>query len=303
MPFTSTILMVRPASFGFNEETAANNSFQQKASFENVQQKVLQEFDTMVEDIRSVGIEVIVIEDTRKPEKPDAIFPNNWFCTLADGSLNIFPMYAKNRRLERRTNIIDELKQSYEVAQIIDYSKHEDENIFLEGTGSMVMDHEHKIIYACISERTHSQLLNHFAKEVGYTVVSFFAKDKNDLAIYHTNVLMCIGNNVCVVCDEIINVDDREKVISSLNDTKKEIISISYDQMLHFAGNMLQLQNKAGEPVLVMSQSAFNSLYRDQKKQLQCHTKLLAVNINTIETIGGGSARCMMAEMLLSPKE
>lgn len=302
MPFTSTILMVRPASFGFNEQTAVNNSFQQKASLENVQQKALQEFDQMVDLIISVGIEVIVIEDTHQPVKPDAIFPNNWFCTMADGSFSIFPMYAKNRRVERRTDIIDQLKKSFKVTSIIDYSKREEENIYLEGTGSMVMDHENKIIYACISERTHPQPLNDFAKEIDYTVISFSAKDKNGLPIYHTNVLMCIGNNFCVICDEIINIDDRNKVLSSLNNTSKQLISISYHQMLDFAGNMLQLKNEADDYVSILSQSAFNSLYQNQKEQLEFHTQLLPVNISTIETLGGGSARCMMAEIFLEKK-
>jgi hypothetical protein len=303
MPFTSTILMVRPASFGFNEQTAVNNSFQQKASLENIQQKALHEFDAMVDEIISTGIEVIVIEDTADPVKPDAIFPNNWFCTLGDGSVTLFPMYAKNRRLERRTDIVDQLKNNFYITHILDYSKHEEGNIFLEGTGSMVIDHEHKIIYACISERTHPELLHDLAKEIGYTVISFTAKDKKGLAIYHTNVLMCIGNNFCVICDEVIDAGEREKVFLSLINTHKQVVSISYDQMLHFAGNMLQIQIKTGEPILVMSLSAFNSLHQDQKEQLQFHTQLLPVNINTIETIGGGSARCMMAEIFLLGKK
>jgi len=297
MLFASTILMVRPASFGFNEQTAANNSFQQNAALENIQQKVLEEFDGMVADIRSAGIEVIVTEDTIDAIKPDAIFPNNWFCTLPDKSLSIFPMYAKNRRCERRSDIINEFKNVFEVSSIIDLTHYEEDNVFLEGTGSMVMDHEYKIIYACISERTHAKLLHDFAAKAGYSVVAFNAKDKNGLAIYHTNVLMCIGNNFCVICDEAIEASEREKVLATLMNTDKKIISISYHQMLQFAGNMLQLRNNNGRYVLVMSETAFNALDLEQVNQLQSYTQLLPVHISTIETIGGGSARCMMAEI------
>lgn len=303
MPFTSTILMVRPASFGFNEQTAVNNSFQQKASFENIQQKALQEFNEMVETIRSAGIQVIVIEDTPEPVKPDAIFPNNWFCTLSDGSFHLFPMYAKNRRAERRMDMIDQLKDEFTINQVVHWTKNEDQNVYLEGTGSMVMDHDHKLIYACISERTHPDLLKKFAENIGYDIVAFEAKDKNDLPIYHTNVLLCIGNNFCVICDEVFEKQDLEKALQSFRKTNKEVISISYDQMLHFAGNMLQLQNKNSNHVLVMSQSSFDALHQDQIQQLQPHTQLLPVNINTIETIGGGSARCMMGEIFLSRKK
>lgn len=302
MPFASTILMVRPASFGFNDQTAADNSFQQKASFENIQSKVLEEFDTMVDMIRSSGIDVIVINDTPHPVKPDAIFPNNWFCTMDDGSVILFPMYAENRRIERRMDIVEQIKSKFSVLNVIDYSNHEDQKVFLESTGSMVMDHKNKIIYACISERTHPQLLIEFAKDNNYTVIQFTAKDRSGLPVYHTNVLMCIGNKFCVICEEVIEEADLERVLASLKKSGKQVISISYNQMLQFAGNMLQLQNKKEEPVLVMSRSAFNSLEEDQKQQLELFTQLLPVNINTIEIIGGGSARCMMAEIFLDKR-
>ncbi len=302
MPFASTILMVRPASFGFNDQTAANNSFQQKASFENIQSIVLEEFDTMVDMIRSSGIDVIVINDTPHPLKPDAIFPNNWFCTMDDGSVILFPMYAENRRIERRMDIVEQIKSKFSVSNVIDYSNHEDQKVFLESTGSMVMDHKNKIIYACISERTHPQLLIEFAKDNNYTVIQFTAKDRSGLPVYHTNVLMYIGNKFCVICEEVIEEADLERVLASLKKSGKQVISISYNQMLQFAGNMLQLQNKKEEPVLVMSRSAFNSLEEDQKQQLELFTQLLPVNINTIEIIGGGSARCMMAEIFLDKR-
>ena len=302
MPFASTILMIRPAAFGFNEQTARNNSFQQKISLENIQQKALEEFDQMVNTIRSYGIDVVVIEDTPDPIKPDAIFPNNWFCTMDDGSFHLFPMFAKNRRVERRLDLISQLENNFIVNDTITWTKDEEQNIFLEGTGSMVMDHDNKIIYACISERTHSKLLQQFADNMGYSVTSFNATDKKGLPIYHTNVLMCIGNNFCVICDEVIDAVDRDKVFHSFRNTNKQVISISYNQMLHFAGNMLQLQNKNGDYILVMSRSAFDSLDQQQKDRLLSHTQLLPIDIDTIETIGGGSARCMMAEIFLQSK-
>jgi hypothetical protein len=302
MPFASTILMVRPASFGFNEETVANNTFQQRTSFNDLEQKVLKEFDKMVSSIRSVGIEVIVIDDTPVPPKPDAIFPNNWFCTLLDGSLAIFPMYAPNRRIERRTDIIDRLMHNFKVTELDDWTSHEEHHQFLEGTGSMVMDHRNKIIYACLSERTNALLLHKFGGSLGYEVVSFNAKDKTGTAVYHTNVLMCMGNGFCDACDEIIDTADIDVFLSSLNRTKTKLVSISYEQMLQFAGNMLQLQNTHGHYFLVMSLSAFDSLSANQKNELAQHTELLPVSIAIIETIGGGSARCMMAEIFLQHK-
>jgi hypothetical protein len=301
MHFASTILMVRPATFGYNEQTAINNLFQQKASFENLQQKVLEEFDGMVALIRSAGIEVIVINDTPEPIKPDAVFPNNWFCAMPDGSVSIFPMHAQNRRIERRADIIEHLQSEFQLQRFHDFTETEAQNIFLEGTGSMVMDHEHKIIYACLSDRTHLSLLDSFADKFGYTHVTFKATDKSGLPIYHTNVLMCIGHGFTLICDEIIDESGKESVMHSISDSGKETILISYNQMLHFAGNMLQLQNAKGEFVLVMSKSAFESLTETQKQQLSKRTNLLPVDIKTIETIGGGSARCMMAEIFAQP--
>jgi hypothetical protein len=221
---------------------------------------------------------------------------------MADGSVCIFPMFAENRRMERRQDIIDQLHKEFIVSTAVDYSNNEAQKMYLEGTGSMVMDHDNKIIYACISERTHPQLLIEFAKDNNYAVIPFKAKDKSGLPVYHTNVLMCIGNNFCVICDEVIDEVDRNRVLTSLKNSCKQLISISYDQMLNFAGNMLQLQNKKDEPVLVMSSSAYDALADTQKEQMQSFTQLLPVNINTIETIGGGSARCMMAEIFLDKR-
>jgi hypothetical protein len=300
MLFASTILMIRPASFGFNEQTASDNAFQHNVHSNDIRQKVLKEFDDMVSTIRSAGIEVIVIDDTPDPPKPDAIFPNNWFCTLPGGTVATFPMYAANRRIERRSDIIDLLMHDFKITELDDWSSHEAHQMYLEGTGSMVMDHTNKIIYACTSERTNPLLLHKFGEGIGYDVISFSAKDKNGLPLYHTNVLMCIGNGFCIACDEIIDKADVEDLINSLNKTNTQLISISYEQLLNFAGNMLQLQNTKGEYFLVMSRSAFNSLNQEQRSAIQKYTGLLSVNISTIETVGGGSARCMMAEIFLS---
>jgi hypothetical protein len=303
MPFASTILMIRPAAFGFNSQTASNNSFQQQASIPGLQLKVLEEFDNMVATIRAANIDVIVIDDTPQPVKPDAIFPNNWFCTLPDGSINTFPMFAKNRRIERRADIIEQLKKDYQVHQLYDWTKEEAKGVYLEGTGSMVMDHDQKVIYACISERTNTALLKQFASKNGYEACCFVAKDKKGLAIYHTNVLMCIGNWFSIVCDEVIDYNDQAAFLNRMKQANKQVIGISYYQMLQFAGNMLQLQNRNGDAVLVMSGSAFHSLKENQKLQLQQYTTLLPVHIPTIERLGGGSARCMVAEIFLAKKE
>lgn len=300
MLFASTILMVRPASFGYNEQTAINNSFQHNIHPDDLVAKALTEFDSMVSAIRSAGIEVIVIDDTAEPVKPDAVFPNNWFCTFPGGLVATFPMYAPNRRMERRKDILDNLVHNFKVTELEDWSSHEAHGMFLEGTGSMVIDHSGKIIYACLSERTNALLLYQFGEKSGYEVISFSAKDKNGLPIYHTNVMMCLGNGFCIVCDEIIDAGDIGSLRDSMNKTGTRMISIRYDQMLNFSGNMLQLQNNKGEHFLVMSQSAFDCLEEDQITALQKYTRLLPVNISTIETIGGGSARCMMAEIFLA---
>jgi hypothetical protein len=253
----------------------------------------------MVAMLGAAGIETIVIDDAADVARPDAIFPNNWFCTFEDGTLCTFPMYAANRRSERRKDIIDQLMHDFKVTELEDWSAHEEHQLFLEGTGSMVFDHEHRMVYACISERTNALLVHRFAEKINYEPVLFSATDKSGKPVYHTNVLMCIGNGFCVACDSIISEADRETFLAALNKTGRELISISYEQVLAFAGNMLQLRNDEGEFHLVMSQSAHDTLTKEQLQQLGSHTKLLPVNIHTIETIGGGSARCMIAEIFL----
>jgi hypothetical protein len=298
---TSHILMIRPVNFGFNEETAGSNAFQNRNAIKNgVNEKAQQEFDHMVDKLRQNGVEITVVDDTEEPHTPDSIFPNNWVSFHADGSIFLYPMQAENRRLERREDIIARLEDEFAVKHIIDLSRFENEDKFLEGTGSMVLDRPNKIAYACISPRTDREVLNLFCKQAGYQPVSFDAVDQHGKAIYHTNVLMCMGSNFAVIClDSIPNPHEKVMVKESLLSTQKEIIDISFEQMNQFAGNMLEVKNKNGETLIVMSQNAYNALNELQKATLQQFGKLIYADINTIENIGGGSARCMMAEVHL----
>ncbi|MDB4904610.1 MAG: hypothetical protein JWQ63_3891 [Mucilaginibacter sp.] len=298
---TSHILMIRPVNFGFNEETAGSNAFQNRnADKTGIKQKARQEFDTMVNILRENGVDVITIEDTPEPYTPDSIFPNNWVSFHADGDVFLYPMQAENRRLERREDIINQLEDRFVVKHVIDLSRYESENKFLEGTGSMVLDRENKIVYACISPRTDRELLALFCEQTGYKEVSFHAFDEYHQAIYHTNVLMCIGSEFAVVClDSITDEDEKNAIVTILKLTHKEIITISFNQMNNFAGNMLEVKNMEGENLIVMSQSAFNALDQSQRTKLDKYGKLVYADIKTIESNGGGSARCMMAEVHL----
>ena len=298
---TSHILMIRPVNFGFNEETAGSNAFQNRdADKIGVNEKAQQEFDRMVSTLRANGVDVTVIDDTPEPYTPDSVFPNNWVSFHADGQIFLYPMQAENRRLERREDIIARLEDNFGVKHIIDLSRFEAEDKFLEGTGSMVLDRENKIAYACISPRTDREVLDIFCEQTGYKAISFDALDEHNKAIYHTNVLMCIGSSFAVVClNSIPNPHEKIVVIESLKATQKEIIEISFAQMNHFAGNMLEVKNKDGETLIVMSESAFNALDELQRITLEKYGKLVYANLSTIETNGGGSARCMMAEVHL----
>ena len=306
MQTTSTILMVRPAAFGFNEETAADNPFQQKISaltHDKIKQTVLREFDGFVNAMLSKGIEVLIIDDTTDPPKTDAIFPNNWFLTLPGGSLSVFPMFAPNRRPEKRDDILQKLTKEFVVSSFTDWSELEAEGFYLEGTGSMVMDHDNKIIYACLSQRTHLSAIEKFSHMNDYRAISFGATDQTGKAIYHTNVMLCIGKDFAVIGDECFTDEIEWIAVSQLLRTSgHSIIPISQKQVRAFAGNMLQVKNNKDEPFLVMSKTAYDSLTKKQRSQLQEFNELLPVNIPTIETIGGGSARCMMAEIFLSRK-
>jgi hypothetical protein len=298
---TPNILMIRPVSFGFNEQTAGSNAFQNRdENNREVQEKALKEFIHFVQVLRENDVNVIVIDDTKEPHKPDSIFPNNWVSFHADGNVFLYPMQAENRRLERREDIINQLEDNFKVHRIEDLSRFELENKFLEGTGSMVLDRDNKIAYACLSPRTNEQVLALFCEQTGYKAITFQAFDHINIAIYHTNVLMGIGSKFAVVClDSIIDKHEQDEVIASFKTTHKEVIPISFDQMNHFAGNLLEVKNLADETLIVMSQTAFQSYNEQQKAILSKYGKLVYADINTIETIGGGSARCMMAEVHL----
>ena len=305
MPPASTILMIRPAAFGFNEETAANNYFQSNPGIgkEDLQQKALAEFDNMVQTLRSHDINVLVIEDSKEPAKPDAIFPNNWLSTSPDGIVSVFPMYAHNRRIEKRNDIVEQIAKEFVIRDVQDWSEYEAEGRFLEGTGSMVIDYDTKMIYACVSERTSLSVLEKYAATNGYQAIAFLATDKNGMPVYHTNVVMTLGDGFCVLCEEAI--DEEWELIAVrqlLESTNHTIIAISREQMHQFAGNMLQVKNNKGEKFLIMSQTAFNSLRKEQKQMLEAYSTLLSVAVPTIEEVEGGSVRCMMAEIFLKRK-
>ena len=293
--------MIRPVNFGFNEQTAGSNAFQNRdAAQQQVQDKALKEFDGFVNILRDNGVEVIVIDDTMEPHTPDSIFPNNWVSLHSDGTIFLYPMMAENRRLERREDIVSQLEDEFKVKHIIDLSRFEHEHKFLEGTGSMVLDRENKIAYACLSPRTDKEVLELFCKESSYKPVLFHAVDENGMDIYHTNVLMCIGSRFAVIClDSIKDEYEKNSVTSVLKLTHKDIITISFAQMNQFAGNMLEVKNKAGDSLLVMSKNAYQSLTASQKTCLEKYCRIVYADINTIESNGGGSARCMMAEVHL----
>jgi hypothetical protein len=304
MQITSHLLMIRPVNFTFNAETAVNNAFQAASENGNVQQQALQEFDELVNVLKNNGVDVIVIDDTPEPFTPDSIFPNNWISFHHNGTVCLYPMFAENRRLERDPKIIKTLTQKFKIHKSIDFSFYENEKHFLEGTGSMVLDRDDRIAYACLSPRTDEKVLKDFGKTMGYKCVSFNAVDGNNDAIYHTNVMMCVGEKYVVInLNSIHSKQEREKVTETIKDSRKDMITISDDQMQHFAGNMLQIKNISGEKLLVMSTQAYESLEPDQIKKLSRYNKIIHSKLNTIESNGGGSARCMIAEIHLPEKE
>lgn len=302
---TSHILMIRPVRFAFNEQTASSNAFQNPMALQeaaDTQAKALREFDEMVDELRGSGVDVIVVEDTEDPHTPDAIFPNNWisFHLLGGGTVCLYPMQAPNRRLERRTDILELLRKRFKISQVVDFSHYESENKFLEGTGSLVLDRDFRVAYACLSPRTDADLLKEFGEKMDFRIVSFHATDEENKPIYHTNVVMCIGERFAVVClDCIRDEKERERVRTTLEQSRKEVIEISIEQLYRFAGNMLQLRTKRGEGLLVMSAQAYNSLLPDQLRRLEKYTQITYSDIQTIERNGGGSARCMIAEIHL----
>jgi hypothetical protein len=302
--------MIRPAAFGFNEETAANNYFQSDLNNSKeapialrVQQKALAEFDKMVYMLRNNDIDVLVIDDTIEPAKPSAIFPNNWLSTSPEGIVAVFPMYAPNRRPEKRDDILKMLAEKFLVKDVQDWSEFEAEGRFLEGTGSMVMDHDNKMIYAAVSERTNLSVLEKFASANSYQAIVFLATDKEGRPVYHTNVVMALGEKFCVLCEEAI--DEEWELIAVrqlLESTGHNIIPITREQMQRFAGNMLEVKNKKGDNILILSRAAFDSLCKEQKQMLEAYAKLLPIPVPTIEQAEGGSVRCMIAEIFLTRK-
>jgi hypothetical protein len=304
---TNNLLMVRPANFGFNEQTAESNTFQNEdsgLSSQLIKQKAIDEFDEFVAVLKAKGINVHVIEDTLVPVKPDAVFPNNWVSFHQNGAVITYPILAPIRRLERRQDIIENLKSHFTIKREHHLEFFEGKNKFLEGTGSMILDRVNKIAYACISPRTDASLLEEFCLMTDYDKIQFTAVDKDDIEIYHTNVMMAIGETFVVICLDALKIEkEKEILLNSFSKTNKEIIEITFDQVLAFAGNMLQVRNDDGDTFLVMSEQAFLSLTEAQVQKISKHTNILYSPINTIETIGGGSARCMMAEIFLEEIE
>lgn len=301
---TSRLFMVRPAHFGYNEQTALSNTFQNKETeIEALQEKVLAEFDAAVTTLREAGLDVWVIEDDALVIRPDAVFPNNWISTHEDGTLVLYPMLTPNRRSERRADVVQILKEQFYVNRLIDLSSYEAENKFLEGTGSIVFDHTARIAYACLSPRTDRALFEALCKKIDYTPLSFRSVDEANVEVYHTNVIMGIGKDYAVICLESIS-DQKERaaVIAALNLAGKEIIDISFEQVKCFCGNVLSFINQEQKPLLAMSLKAFNAFDKNQIETLERHTKIVPIAIPTIETIGGGSVRCMLAQNFLNKK-
>lgn len=304
---TNTILMVRPASFRMNEETAVNNHYQRAAEGilpATINAKAQQEFDDFVARLKGKGITVITVEDTKEPNTPDALFPNNWISFHKNGDIAIYPMFAENRRQERREDVLELLEEKgFAIDNVVDYTEAEEEEVFLEGTGSMILDRQHRKAYCALSPRADEELFIEFCEDFEFTPVIFTANQTvagRREAIYHTNVMMCVAEQFAVVC--LAAIDDkkeRKNVLKHLKSDGKEVIAITEKQVEMFAGNMLQVQNAKGEHFLVMSTTANQSLTKDQLQKLERYNTIIHSDLSTIETYGGGSARCMMAEVFL----
>lgn len=306
---TNTILMIRPVQFRMNEETAVNNYFQEDISLKNdeINTKAQQEFDDFVAKLRAVGVNVIVENDDIKGNTPDSVFPNNWVSFHESGNVALYPMFAENRRRERREEVLARLEsEGFTINNIVDYTEAEDEDVFLEGTGSILMDRQNERAYCALSARADESLFIEFCEDFEYTPVVFTANQTVDgkrLPIYHTNVMMCLAEEFCVIClDTIDDKKERKNVLKHLKETGKQVIAITEEQMHHFAGNMLQVLGADDKKYLVMSADAHQSLTKDQVNKIEKHCEILSSDLSTIETCGGGSARCMMAEVFL-PKE
>ena len=307
---TNHILMIRPAQFRMNEQTAVNNYFQASAGLspEEGVKKSQEEFDAYVSVLRENGVQVTVVQDTEDPDTPDALFPNNWVSFHQDATVALYPMFAENRRLERREAVLEILEEDgFIIDQVMDYTAAEDSGIFLEGTGSLILDRVHKKAYCALSSRADEELFIEFCEDFEYTPVIFTANqtvDGSRLPIYHTNVMMCLAETFAVIClDSIDDKKERKAVVNHLREDGKEIIAISEAQMHRFAGNMLQVLGSNQTPYLVMSSTAYKSLTPDQLSKIEQHCEIIHADLSTIETCGGGSARCMMAEVFLPRME
>lgn len=304
---TNTVLMIRPENFRANEQTMVNNFYQKKDRnvLPNlIVKKAQNEFDDLVNKLKLNGINVIVVNDTKETDTPDAIFPNNWISFHSDKIVAVYPMFAPNRRLERREDILETLEEKgFLIDSVVDYTSAEEEGFFLEGTGSIILDRENQKAYCALSARADEELFIEFCEDFEYTPVIFTANQTINgkrVAIYHTNVMMCIGETFAVIClDAIDDKKERKSVVKHLKESKKQIIEISEEQVNQFAGNMLQLKNSTGEDFLVMSESAYKSLQNHQITKIKKHTQIIYSDLSTIEQNGGGSARCMMAEIFL----
>lgn len=301
MQSSNAVLMIRPCRFYSNPETALDNAFQASLDrpVDEVSKAAREEFDAAVQQLRAAGVTVHVFEDTLQPEKPDAVFPNNWVSTHDDGRVVLFPMYSALRRRERRHDIIDELRKHYRVTEVVDYSAFENKGYCLEGTGSLVLDHVNKFAYVSLSNRSHLQMIQRFANDFSYQPVIFRSVASDGRPIYHTNVMMCIGTNFAMVGLETIpNKTEREEVRSRLEKSGKHIIELSKDQIGNFAGNAIELHNTDGDKLLVLSDRARRVLTDEQRTRLGQYARLLPLEIPTIE-LSGGSARCMVATIHL----
>ena len=300
---TDTVLMVRPASFGVNPETAGSNAFQRESALSPtaLRDAVLAQFDALAAALDSAGVRVIVVEDSAEPATPDAIFPNNWFSTHADGRVVLYPMEAENRRLERRGDVIDALatEHGFRISDVVDLTGHEAVGRFLEGTGSLVLDRIDGTAYACLSSRTDVGVLGDFAQRLDYEAAVFEAFDVRGRPIYHTNVVMSIGERLAIVATEAIaDTGVRDAIVARLRGAGRSVLPLRIEQIDSFAGNMLELRSTNG-PLVVMSQRAANALDATQRRRIESHGSVLAVPIDDIEQVGGGSVRCMLAEIHL----
>ncbi|MCO6174234.1 arginine deiminase-related protein [Flavobacterium sp. NRK F10] len=308
---TNTILMIRPVAFRMNEQTAVNNYYQKVLDNllpATVNVKAQEEFDVYVEKLRTVGVNVVVVDDTKEPDTPDSIFPNNWISFHENGDVALYPMFAENRRLERREDILDILEEKgFVINDIMDYTAAEEDNVFLEGTGSIILDRENEIAYCALSPRADEELFIEFCEDFEYTPVIFEAYQTVDgerKHIYHTNVMMCVAETFAVICADCIDDKaERKMVLEVLKKSGKEVIFITEDQVNNFAGNMLQVKGQNEERFLVMSNAAYQSLTQEQIAKIEKHCKIIYASLDTIEACGGGSARCMMAEVFLPETE